>query len=95
LRNESYIINVDKNIKEKIMDLAFGTKVYDTSKKQIGVLINTYNLGYIDAPDAMGAKVLSPNGKTYPQNLDYLRPVNEMDDKEIKEYNIPKCFLID
>lgn len=77
------------------MDLMFGTKVYDTKKKQIGILIKTYNLGYVDAPDKMGAHVLSPDGKRYPQNLDYLRPLNEMDDKEIKESNIPECFLID
>lgn len=77
------------------MDLAFGTKVYDTKNKQIGILIRTYNLGYVDAPDATGAHVLSPDGKRYPQNLDYLRPVSEMTDEEIKEYNIPNFFLND
>jgi len=77
------------------MDISFGTKVYDTRKKQIGVLIRTYNLGYVDAPDAMGAHILSPKGERYPQNMDYLRPVNEMSEKEIKEYKIPEAFLID
>jgi hypothetical protein len=77
------------------MDLAFGTKVYDSKKKQIAILIRTYNLGYVDAPDKTGAHVLSPDGKRYPQNMDYLRPVNEMSDEEIWESNIPEFFLID
>lgn len=77
------------------MDLAFGTKVYDTNKKQIGILIRTYNLGYVDAPDATGAQVISPKGERYGQNLDNLIPISEMTDEEISEYNIPQCFLID
>ena len=77
------------------MDLAFGTRIYDTKKNQIGILIKTYNLGYVDAPNAMGAHVISPDGKKYPQNLDNLIPVNELSDEEIKEYNIPGYFLID
>jgi len=88
-------VNVDKIIEVTNMDIAFGTKVYDTKKKQIGVLIRTYNLEYVDAPDAMGAHVLSPKGERYLQNMDYLRPVSEMSDKEIREYNIPEAFLID
>lgn len=75
------------------MDLAFGTKVYDTKKKQIGILIKTYNLGYVDAPDATGAHVLSPKGEKYPQNLDNLIPISEMTDEEIVTFNIPQCFL--
>jgi len=76
------------------MDLAFGTKVYDTKKKQIGILIRTYNLGYVDAPDATGAHVISPGGKKYPQNLDNLIPISEMTDEQIASSNIPQCFLI-
>lgn len=76
------------------MDMMFGTKVYDTKKKQIAVLIKTYGLGYVDKPDAMGAYVITPDGKRYPQNLDFLRPVNDMDEAEIKEANIPEYFLI-
>ena len=76
------------------MNLAFGTKIYDAKKKQIGILIRTYNLGYVDAPDATGAHIISPDGKRYPQNLDYLRPINEMTDEEIAASKIPQCFLI-
>lgn len=77
------------------MDTLFGTKVYDTKKKQIAILITTYKLGYVDAPDAMGAHVITPDGKRYPQNMDNLRLVNDMDSAEIKELNIPECFLAD
>ncbi len=77
------------------MDTMFGTKVYDTKKKQVAIVIKTYRLGYVDAPDAMGAYVLSPDGKRYPQNMDFLRPISDMDEAEIKEAGIPECFLID
>ena len=77
------------------MDTLFGTKVYDTKKKQIAILIKTYRLGYVDAPDAMGAKVLSSEGKIYPTNLDNLLPINEISEDEIKKLNIPESFLID
>ena len=75
------------------MDLAFGTKLYDTKKKQIGILIRTYNLGYVDAPDATGAHVISTDGKKYPQNLDNLIPISDMTDEEIAASNIPQCFI--
>jgi len=73
----------------------FGTKVYDTKKKQVAIVIKTYKLGYVDAPDAMGAHVLSPDGSRYPQNLDNLRLISDFDEAEIREYQIPACFLID
>lgn len=73
----------------------FGTKVYDTKKKQVAIVIKTYKLGYIDAPDAMGAHVIAPDGTRYPQNLDNLRLISDFDEAEIKEYQIPECFLID
>ena len=77
------------------MDMMFGTKVYDTKKKQIAIVIKTYKLGYIDNPEAMGAYVLSADGSRYPQNLDNLRLISDFDEAEIKQYNIPECFLID
>lgn len=77
------------------MDTMFGTKVYDTQKKHVGIIIKTYRLGYADAPDAMGAYVLSPDGKRYPQNMDYLRPITDMDEAEINEAQIIECFLAD
>ena len=77
------------------MDIAYGTKVYDYKKKSIGVLIATYNLGYVDAPDATGAKVVDTNGRLYSTNLDNLSPIKEMEDDEIEKLNIPKYFLID
>lgn len=77
------------------MDTMFGTKVYDTTKKQVGILIKTYKLGYVDSPDAMGAYVLGSDGKKYPQNMDNLIPVSELSDEEIQKYYIPKDFLID
>ena len=75
------------------MDIAYGTKVYDHKKKSIGILIRTYNLGYVDAPDAMAAKVVDIQGKLYAVNLDNLTPVNDLTDEQIKELNIPECFL--
>ena len=77
------------------MDILFGTKVYDTKKRQIAILIKTYRLGYVDAPDAMGAHVITPVGKKYSQNMDYLTPVNEMSKEETEKLNIPNSFLID
>ncbi len=76
------------------MDTLFGTKVYDTKKKQIAILIKTYRLGYVDAPDAMRAKVLNSEGKIYPTNLDNLLLINEIAEDEIKKLNIPESFLI-
>ncbi len=84
------------------MHALFGTKVYDHKKQQVGILINTYNLGYVDAPDATGAKVLSPKGKTYPTNLDNLTPIEdiktkrlygEITEQDFKKLNIPQEFL--
>lgn len=43
------------------MDIAYGTKIYDYKRQSIGILIKTYNLGYVDAPDATGAKVIDTN----------------------------------
>lgn len=76
------------------MDIAYGTKVYDYKKESIGILICTYNLGYVDAPDATGAKVVDTKGKLYATNLDNLTTINEMEDEEIKRLNIPENFLI-
>ena len=77
------------------MDTMFGTKVYDTKKKQIAIVIKTYKLGYVDAPDTMGAHIIAPDGTRYPQNLDNLRLISDFDEDEIRENNIPECFLID
>jgi hypothetical protein len=86
------------------MDIAFGAKVYDYKKQNIGILVNTYNLGYADDPNQTGAKVLSPDGKIYPTNLDNLKLIedikaarlyNEISEKDFKALNIPECFLID
>lgn len=77
------------------MDIAYGTKIYDYKKKNIGILICTYNLGYVDAPDATGAKVVDTKGRLYATNLDSITPVKELEDKEVKSLNIPECFLID
>jgi len=76
------------------MDTAYGTKVYDYKKKEIGILIRTYNLGYVDAPDATGAKVVDTKGRLYSTNLDNLTPISEISDEEIEKLNIPKSFLI-
>jgi hypothetical protein len=43
----------------------------------------------------MGAHVIAPDGTRYPQNLNNLRPIIYFDETEIKEYQIPECFLID
>ncbi len=75
------------------MDIAFGTKVYDHKKQNIGILIKTYNLGYVDAPEETGAKVVDPQGKIYPTNLNNLTPVNDLTDVQIKELNIPQGYL--
>jgi len=75
------------------MDIAYGTKVYDYNKQSIGILICTYNLGYVDAPNEMGAKVIDTKGKSYPANLNDLTPINDLTDEQIKELNIPQCFL--
>lgn len=75
------------------MDIAYGTKVYDTNKKQIGLLIKTYPLKYVDNPDLMGAKVVDINGKAYPTRLDNLVPVEDLDDQQLKEFNIPEWFV--
>ena len=86
------------------MNIAFGTKIYDYKRKNIGILINTYNLGYVDAPDATGAKVIDSKSKTYATNLDNLKNIediktarlyNEITEQDFKELNIPECFLID
>ena len=77
------------------MDTMFGTKVYDTNKKQVAVVIKTYKLGYVDSPDAMGAHIIAPDGTRYPQNMDYLIPISDFDEAEIRQYNIPQSFLID
>ena len=77
------------------MDILFGTKVYDTVQRQIAILIKTYKLGYVDAPNAMGAHILSPEGKKYSQNMDNLKPVSDMSNEEISELNIPASFLVD
>ncbi len=69
----------------------FGIKVYDHKKQQVGILINTYNLGYVDAPDATGAKVLSPEGKIYPTNLDNLTAIDDIENTD--GLNIPDGFL--
>lgn len=91
----SYCVYTHREAKGKLkMDILFGTKIYDNKKQSIGILINTYNLGYVDAPDATGAKVLNPNGKIYPTNLDNLSLINEMTEAEIENLNIPKSFLI-
>ena len=84
------------------MDIAYGTKVYDHKKKSIGVLIATYNLGYVDAPDATGAKVVGTNGRLYSANLDNLKTIEdiktarlygEMPEEDFKALNIPNSFL--
>jgi len=84
------------------MDIAYGTKVYNYKKKSIGILIKTYNLGYVDAPDATGAKVIDTNGRSYPTNLDNLRPIEdiktarlygEISEQDFKALNIPEYFL--
>ncbi|HSA07315.1 MAG TPA: hypothetical protein P5556_10060 [Candidatus Gastranaerophilales bacterium] len=86
------------------MDLAYGTKVYDYKKKSIAILIKTYNLGYVDAPDATGAKVIDTNGRLYATNLDNLRTIediktarlyNEITEQDFKALNIPESFLIE
>jgi len=86
------------------MNIAFGTKIYDYKRKNIGILIKTYNLCYVDAPEAMGAKVIDSNGKTYATNLDNLKTIediktarlyNEISEQDFKALNIPECFLID
>jgi len=86
------------------MDTLFGTKVYDNQKKNIGILIKTYNLGYVDTPDATGAKVISLEGKIYATNFDNLKPIEdiktarlygEISEQEFKNLNIPASFLID
>lgn len=74
------------------MDIAYGTKVYDTNKKQIGILIKTYPLKYVDAPDLMGAKVVDTKGKVYPARLDNLLPVDTLEEEDLKTYNIPEWF---
>lgn len=85
------------------MDLAYGTKVYDYKKKSIAILIKTYNLGYVDAPDETGAKVIDTNGKLYCTNLDNLKPIEdikterlygEITEQDFKALNIPASFLI-
>lgn len=75
------------------MDIAYGTKVYDYKKQSIGILICTYNLCYVDAPEAMGAKVVDTKGKLYPTNLDNLTPIDNLTEEEIQKFNIPECFL--
>ncbi|MEI8389922.1 MAG: hypothetical protein WCG23_08560 [bacterium] len=86
------------------MDIVFGTKVYDYKRKTIGVLIKTYNLGYVDAPEAMGAKVIDQDGRVYATSLDSLKTIediktarlyNEISKQDFKALNIPECFLID
>lgn len=86
------------------MDIAYGTKVYDYNKQSIGILINTYNLGYVDAKDATGAKVIDTKGKMYATNLDSLKPLSEIkqarlykeiSENEFKALNIPISFLSD
>jgi hypothetical protein len=74
------------------MDIAYGTKVYDTNKKQIGILIKTYPLNYADTPDLMGAKVVDTNGKVYPAQLDNLLPIDELEEEDLKNFNIPEWF---
>jgi len=75
------------------MDIAYGTKVYDYKKQSIGILICTYNLGFVDAPNEMGAKVVDIKGKSYPTNFYNLTAVDDLTDEEIKKLNIPECFL--
>lgn len=86
------------------MDIAYGTKVYDYKRQSIGILIKTYNLGYVDSPDATGAKVVDTNGKLYATNLDNLMPIAEikqarlyadLKEKDFKALNIPESFLND
>lgn len=74
------------------MDIAYGTKVYDYERKSIGILICTYNLGYVDAPDATGAKVVDTRGKSYPTNLDNLRPIDDINKHDLRRLNIPEWF---
>jgi len=75
------------------MDIAYGTKVYDSNKKQIGLLIKTYNLKYADNPNLMGAKVVNIKGKAYPTRLDNLVPVEDLEDEQLKAFNIPEWFI--
>lgn len=75
------------------MDIAYGTKVYDANKKQLGLLIKTYLLQYVDNPNLMGAKVVDINGKAYPARFDNLVPVEGLDDEQLKEFNIPEWFI--
>lgn len=75
------------------MDILYGTKVYDRKKKQIGILIKTYNLQYVDNPNLMGAKIVDPQGKIYPANLDNITPVNDLTDEELKELDIPEWLI--
>ena len=75
------------------MDIAYGTKVYDTNKKQIGILINTYPLKYVDNPNLIGAKVVDTKGKVYPTKLDNLIPIEDLDNEQLMEFNIPEWFV--
>jgi len=43
----------------------------------------------------MGAYLISPDGKKYPQNMDYFKLMSDIEEAETKELNIPECFLID
>lgn len=74
------------------MDIAYGTKVYDTQKKQIGILIKTYPLNYVDTPELMGAKVVDTKAKVYPTRLDNLLPIDDLEKEDLKTYNIPEWF---
>lgn len=75
------------------MDKLFGTKVYDHNKQQVGVLIKTYKLGYVDVPELLGAKVLNPKGEIYSTKLDNLTPIYELSGKEAEILNIPTEFI--
>ena len=59
-----------------IIDLAFGTKIYNNETKEIGLLIKIWNNKFADA-DVPFATCVDTNGKRYNIALDNITPIEE------------------
>lgn len=58
------------------MDLAFGTKIFNSKTKEIGLLIKTWKNQYADKAVDF-ATCVDKNGKKYNIELDFITPIEE------------------
>lgn len=65
----------------------YGTKIYNHTKKEIGLLIYTWVNKYADG-DVGFATCVDENGKRYNTAMDNITPFEELSEEELKNLNL-------